>query len=508
MARVVLSFLANETSDFAMFRTGDCGPTHLNRLLLSEEALMLSHVFHESEEAGLLRLVSHELESEDSYTCKDFNTLLCAEGVIFNSREVSEATGEYRDHIPMLYYNGGYVGQYISRSRWGYGSAVTLMRIGERGTANHDHEDAGTFQLDYKGLHSGQTGEYNTYGSPEWAYHFQATLGKNGLLFFNPKYADTEPIYQLDENGERVVNSFGNYIYQNAARVFYSGGQKTNRLGPQSLYEWLSGRYDRARVTGHADGYTEEGTPEFSYIAGDITRAYTAAEAMYAHRSMLTAFTNNERRPMLLFVYDNAIPVQDTTVKFLLQINGEEAPTIDCESKLVTVEDGEGQLLLKNIHGVNRIEAIGGGNGKNSVINGVSCQDNLTQSFFGRVELTAEPTRRGVDMLNVLAVGDRGDSDIPEYKSIEAIGSDGKRTLVGGSALGVAALFATDTEPCATDSRFTLEGEGELVCYIAGLHAGEWQVTIGGEKKLYTVKEDEGLMRLTAKGGVTISLSL
>ena len=274
MARVIFSFVSNETSNLGMFRTGDCGPTHLPSAVISNEAIMISHVLHNTPSAPLLRLIAKQMQPNDIYEVLDINLPFCAEGVIFSARATEELTGDFREHLPRLWYNGGYVGQYISRSEWGASAAVTMMRVGEMGTANHDHEDAGTFQIFYKGLMSGKTGSYNTYGSPEWAYYFQATISKNGILLFDPTLAATEAVYKLDENGERVTNYFGNYQFLNAPDIFYSGGQMTNRFEPQSLAIWQSGRYNRAVVTGRSHAYRAKRRiiPIFQAISAALTQ--------------------------------------------------------------------------------------------------------------------------------------------------------------------------------------------------------------------------------------------
>jgi heparin/heparan-sulfate lyase len=508
MARVIMTFVSNETSNLGMFQTGDCGPTMLPTALISDAAMMVSHVLYDTEYAPLLRLISEQMLPADAFERIDVNTVFCAEGVIFNSRAVKELSGDWREHLPEICYNGGYVGQYISRSEWGKNAAVTMMRVGEMGTANHDHEDAGTFQIHYKGLKCGKTGSYNTYGSPEWGYYFQATISKNGLLLFDPKRAASEPIYKLDENGKPEVNYFGNYQFLNAADIFYSGGQRTNRLEPQSLAIWKSGRYNRARVMGHAHAYREDGRPLYSYIAGDITNAYSAYQAYFVGRSMLTVFTEDEKHPMLFFCFDKANLQNGRIIKkFLLQIEGEEAPIIDQDAKTVKIESADGQLVLQSVAGVGKIEGIGGGDGKNSVINGVSCQDKLVQNFWGRVELS-NPENPHEDMLNVIYVSNRGESDFLEAQRVAGVTDDGSAILKGATIGGCTALFASAIERTWYTAKFTAQGEGEMTYYVAGLLAGEWTVSYGDVKTTVEVGEESGLLTFNAPAGVEITVSM
>ena len=508
MARVVMTFVSNETSDLGMFQTGDCGPSKLPTALISDAAMIVSHVLYDTPSAPILRLISEQMLPSDAFERIDVNTVFCAEGVIFNSRAVKELEGDWREHLPEICYNGGYVGQYISRSEWGKNAAVTMMRVGEMGTANHDHEDAGTFQIHYKGLKCGKTGSYNTYGSPEWGYYFQATISKNGLLLFDPKRAASEPVYKLDENGKPEVNYFGNYQFLNAQDIFYSGGQKTNRLEPQSLAIWQSGRYDRAKVMGHAEAYREDGKPHFAYIAGDITRAYSSYQAYFVGRSMLTVFTEDEKHPMLFFCFDKAHLQNGGIIKkFLLQIEGEEAPLIDEAEKTVKVESADGQLVLQSVLGVGKIEGIGGGDGKNSVINGVSCQDKLVQNFWGRVELS-NPEKTGEDMLNVIYVSDRGNTDFLKAVPIVGTNERGEVLFKGAKICDTAVFFASAIEKICPTANFTAPGDGELTYYVCGLLGGEWTVSYGDEKRTLEVGEESGILTFTAPAGVEITISM
>ena len=150
MAKVIFTFVSNETTPLNMFSTGDGASTKLPRGSIAESALKISHVLYDTEDAPLLRLISEQLAEPSSFICTGVNSLLCTEALIYKSRKVAKLDGDFRDHLPAIRYNGGYVGQYLARSKWGADGAVTMMRIGEMGTANHDHEDAGTFQIHYK----------------------------------------------------------------------------------------------------------------------------------------------------------------------------------------------------------------------------------------------------------------------------------------------------------------------------------------------------------------------
>ena len=511
MARVIFSFVENETSTLNIFSTGDGSSTKLPTAATAEHALRLSHVLYDTESAPLLRLIVKKLAAENAFTGAGVTSVTASEGIIYHSRAVKELDGDWRDYLPTIWYNGGYVGQYLSRSEWGDNAAVTMMRVGERFTANHDHDDAGTFQIHYKGLTSGSSGSYANYGSTHFRNYHQSTVSKNGLLIFDPKLVE-EPKLILGEDGKPVIDPYGNVRYENPSEVFYSGGQKANRMEPGSLPIWQSGRYDRARVVGHAAEFRADGkAPLYSYIFGDITRAYQASQAMYVGRSMLTLFTGCEKYPMVLLVYDKIINTKAALIdKFLLQINGEGAPVIDEENKTVTVEDGNGRLVLKNILGAGKIEGIGGGYEHNYVINGINCQDNSfkPQNAWGRVEITIDvpssaPWICDKRSLNVLYVTDKGNA-----AELPTLGLRSNNACFDGAVVANnAVLFANSIERVADGAAFTAPGEGEMTYYIAGLYAGDWTVSYGDVKQVITVGEESGLLTFKAPAGVEITIS-
>ena len=519
MAKVLFTFASNETSTLRMFATGDGNHTQLPVGVFAEHALKLSHVLYDTPSAPLLRLMIKQFTAPNAFTGVGVCSILPAEAAIYFSREVAELTGDWREHLPAIWYNGGYVGQYLSRSEWGDNAAVTMTRIGVTATANHDHDDSGTFQIHYKGLTSGAAGSYANYGSTHFRYFHQATVSKNGLLIFDPSLAETEAKLMLDEKGEPVIDPYGNVITLNKDKVFYSGGQTMNRIEPSSLYAWQSGRYDRAKVIGHKEGYLEDGkTPVFSYIAGDITRAYQATQALYTGRAMFTLFTQDEKFPMALVVYDKIYNAKHGLIdKFLLQVNGAEAPVINEDELSAVVEDANGRLVLKNLLGADKIEGIGGGYGQNYVINGVHCADHSfgKQDAWGRIELSHD-TAKGtgwlsdVRFLNVLYVTDRENKGELPTEGFAAYDKQFPNTVRfdGARVKDSAILFANSTERIAEDSVFTIPGEGEVSCYVTGVLEGEWWVSYGNESFAITADEESGMIVFRAPAGKEITISM
>ncbi|MBR2465475.1 MAG: InlB B-repeat-containing protein [Clostridia bacterium] len=366
------------------------------------------------------------------------------------------------------------VGQMMARSEWKNENAPAIfMKIGEKTTANHEHADAGSFQIFYKGLYSGESGVYDKYGSPHFRYYHQATVSHNSLLIFNPDAAE----YELD--GDSVETS------TNLAKCFYSGGQRT--LGETSTLEsWLNNSsYNTGEVTGHEYVLNADGSADYAYLAGDITTAYQSSQASYVGRRMLTIFTEDESYPMYFVVYDRISALQETFVKkFLLHTPTE--PVIDEETKTVTLTDGDGRLVLHSLRGGDTFEAIGG-EGKNYYVNGIQCASATTKTdgMWGRVEISHTGTQIS-EFLSFMYVTDAQNDEKLAPATIET-------NLLTGLQLGSdVIIFAKSEERNTEELIFEAEGTGLNRYFVSGLFEGTWNIEVDGINVAHRVSSVDG----------------
>ena len=409
--------------------------------------------------------------------------------------DIQPKADRYED-MELLNYNGHPVGQYLAHSAWNDPAAVSVfMRIKERTTANHEHADAGTFEIYYKGMLTSDGGIYDNSSIHGSVYH-KATVSHNGLLIYDPSKSKTEG-------------------------GWYSGGQNSGLGGSSSLSSWLADTVqDTGLVTGRQHGYLggDPSKPVYAYIAGDITAAYDPTSASYVGRRMLTVFTDDEEFPMVFFVFDDITSKQGCQRSFLLQITSKTAPTIDAEGKTVITENGSGRLVLTCLttptSGSLVFKGQGGRNGgsynaslsQNYLINGKQCVPSSNSSddgHWGRVEIIYATAKTDVTFMNLLYVTDKGNTNAASVLSIEdAVG------LEGGVFEGrIAGLFATSRVGADESLSCTASGEGYLNYYVSGVAAGEWSVSVNGaDYGTYTATEEGGLLTFTAPAGkITIS---
>jgi len=88
--------------------------------------------------------------------------------------------------LPLSRYFGPPFGWMIARTGWDGGAAIAEMKVNEYNFVNHQHLDAGAFQIYYKGpltidsaLYSGSSGQY---GSPHCRNYYWRTIAHNSLL--------------------------------------------------------------------------------------------------------------------------------------------------------------------------------------------------------------------------------------------------------------------------------------------------------------------------------------
>ena len=471
MMRVARSVYGYELPNGWAFASGDDHTTDKRFINLGQISLLSSHLFRDA-------TVRAQLEYfKSNYT--DFGDYFTTGGsvaiyLICSSSGVTAADDRH-ENLPLLQYNGGWLGQLIARNGWDEKQAAVLAKIGCRSAANHEHNDAGQFQIFYRSMLAPDTGSYDKYGDPHHYWYHQATVAHNSLLIYNPALSGAD-------------------------RGYYSGGQ-THKWECHDFSVWKDDEeHKTGTVTGLATGYADgmKTKPTYAYIAGDITPAYDASTVSEVTRRMLTVFDTGEPDvPLFFFVFDR-ITATDPSFKKTFLLHTATEPTVD--GTTVTETSGEGTLVLHTVFGADEVGTVGGED-RNYVVNGeqlAPCKGG-DDGFWGRVELSPKPGNATDDLLNVLFVTDAGKT--PDLKATPI-----ETALVCGAALGkVAAIFVRDAVRQAEPFGFTLASDATV--YLSGVEAGDWRVTANGVSvATATATEEGGLLVFRAPAG-DLSLS-
>ena len=423
----------------------------------------------------------------NSMFTNSFHALTSATYAALRGMSTPTPTESRYDGMPLIQYNGSPLGQYVLREAWAdASSAAVMMRIKERTTANHEHCDAGTFEIYYKGMLTSDGGCYNNYNHDHTQYFHQATVSHNGLLIYNPSLAKTQ-------------------------HGWYSGGQR--KLGePYNFEAWMGSEFNTGRVIGREHGYKggDESKPLYAYVAGDITAAYDAKTVDYVGRRMLTVFTGREDFPLAFFVYDD-VSSDDASFekRFLLQISSPEEPIINGRTGTVTTTNLNGKLILTCLSDGVSLNGVGGrsegsynaSKSSNYMINGkqlVPMSTSADDYHWGRVEILSVNQSKNATFLNLITVTDADNSDTPSCLATESnVGLEG--AVFEGS---IVALFATDRERASSEISCTTRGKGSMDYYVSGVAAGIWTVTVNGKGiGSFTATEEGGLLTFTAPAG-------
>lgn len=417
------------------------------------------------------------------YNLTDLRTTTPALLLIYFSSMSADASDDVDtkgELVSFIKYPGN---QMTVRNSFTADAASAFMRIGGLHTGSHDSDDAGTFQLYYKGLLACTSGVYNTYGATHHQYYMQTTVSHNGLLIYNPDFKNTD-------NG------------------WYSGGQIAI-TDTATFDDWTNGN----NVVGELLGYdysSSKSSVDYAYIAGDITKAYHTKTVDYVGRRMLTVYTDDEKYPMIFFVFDSIdSDSADFRKTFLLHTVNE--PTINEADRSAVIVNGEGKAIFKNTVGGDKIQKIGGegfaywiGNGNDfdgTEASGKNCVDEYVtedrhDTIWGRLEVSAGGEER-TDMLSVMYVTDADNNDTLEISSFE------NDTIALTTVGDVTAVFIKSINRNEKSLSFIAEGSGEnMEYYVSGMLEGTWKVSVNGEDRgSYKVKEESGLLRFTAPAG-------
>nr|WP_158606769.1 heparin/heparin-sulfate lyase HepB [Paenibacillus ginsengarvi] len=379
------------------------------------------------------------------------------------------------DELPLTRYFGEPTGVMVARTGWdegiGAGTVVAEMKVGMYQYNNHQHLDAGAFQLYYKGNLAIDSGSYKgssgKYHSPHNKYYFKRTIAHNTVLVYDPGELERSP-YIKD----------GGLVWPNVN----DGGQRWPNEGrpPLTLDDLLNQDFKRADVLAHQFG-PDTYKPDYSYIKGDITAAYSDKMKRF-ERSFLFLNFKNAAHPATLIVFDRVVSANADFRKYWL-LHSIEEPHIEGGRTIVSrCEDGyNGQLVNDTLlpEPDNRHIAKVGGPGKEYWVFGTNYANDYPgtkEQGEWRIELSPKSSSELDFFLNVMQVKDiDGPAPLPTEK-LESPALIG--TFVGDWIV----LFAKSglRQPGEIELPDIPPGPGdekrEYSFLVADLEAGSWAV--------------------------------
>ena len=391
--------------------------------------------------------------------------------------------------LPLTKYISSPIGKMIARTGWNMGmespDVLAYMNIGETQTKNHQHRDAGNFQIYYKGILASESGAYMNYNEDHDKYYNKSSIAHNTLSITST----------ANPTGEQITpTKYGNREYYTIKEL------------------WEDPDSASGVVIGQEFG-PDKYTPEYTYIAGNIANAYDD-NVKEAVRSMLFMPLKDEKHPAAFVVFDRITTEEANSTKtFMLHMQSE--PTID--GNVTVIKNTEGyyngmltnQTLLPESASITKI----GGEGQQFVVGGVNYEPtnrfNLApiEEGWGRVEISTTTANQTDYMLNVMYVNDADQAlALEEAELIDA------ELVVGAKIFDRIAMFnkaLVDEESRiggATEIAFTIPEDEAVTSYkvnVAGLQAGTWSIKVNGNVvDTQVATEEGGIIYFTAPAGV------
>lgn len=405
--------------------------------------------------------------------------------------------------LPLTKYFPDPAGLMVARTGWTEGeriqvqsgNVVATMKLGGDWFGNHEHYDAGHFQIYYKGALAIDSGIYSgrdvadpaivlEYGSAHDMNYHKRSIAHNTVLVHDP-----------DEQFDSYAND---------------GGQRFPGDEPQSLAELANG-YKVATVLRQQQVGGVAGAPDFSYIKGDLTAAYSAKVRQF-QRSFVFLNLKNADHPAALVVFDK-VSASDAGFRKTWLLHSQNEPEISGDTAIIRRTEWDynhtlqynGKLVNRTVLPANAVLAKVGGSGNEFSVGGTNyaiqpeAEYSTEEAGAWRLEVSPPGPNETDLFLNVMQVMDAS-SPLPALPTT-AIDS---ALLAGVRIKDRVVLFSKSGLPL--DGTVTVElpaYSAPMQVLVADLQEGTWTVRKRGTDAPIedAVSADGGTLYFVASGG-------
>ena len=395
--------------------------------------------------------------------------------------------------LPLTRYFKEPFGAMIARTGWEDGikspALVAEMKVGVYNFVNHQHLDAGSFQLYYKGPLTVQSGVYQGknggYGSEHFKNYYQRSIAHNTMLIYDPNE-------KFISGNKEVINDGGQRLPNNSRET-------TN------LADLLGNDYKTGEVLAHAFG-PDSIRPEFSYLKGNLAAAYSTKVKGFT-RSFVFLNFNDSIIPAAFIVFDNVTAANKAFKKYWL-LHSVEEPVVKINTTVIarTGKGYSGKMINTTIlPAANNftISKIGGANNEYQVFGknfpqSPNAIDNSADSATWRIELSPKRAAANDLFLNVMEVMD--DKMVPSTnflpKKIET------EKFVGVIINDRIVLFSKAGDIINNQFTLNIAGSKEMNVLITDIEEGSWEIRLAkGDKVIQKVENTKQLLYFTIKAG-------
>jgi heparin/heparan-sulfate lyase len=384
----------------------------------------------------------------------------------------TELTAQPIADLPLSRYFGSPFGWMVARTSWGKDAVIAEMKVNEYNFVNHQHLDAGAFQIYYQGalaIDSGlYTGSSGQYGSPHCQNYYWRTIAHNSLLIYDPQ--------------ENFVRSgYGNDGGQRLA------GGRSEARNLDVLLDPTRG-YRTGQVLAQGAG-PDAKQPDYTLLQGDITAAYSQ-KVKQVQRSFVFLDLHSPAVPAALVVFDRVVSADPRFQKYWL-LHSQEEPRIEGASGLVDCaqHDQRGRLtldVLLPVPGKSQLTAVGGP-GKEFWVFGTNYANDTEPARLAnsslepgawRIELSPKEPATEDLFLTVMQVTDRTSPQRLTTRLVEM--PDRVGAWIERPEGCRAVVFARDGMRSERPVTVGVAGPGTTGVLVCDLMPGIWQLS-GGE---------------------------
>ncbi|NOU68769.1 hypothetical protein GC096_32610 [Paenibacillus sp. LMG 31461] len=396
--------------------------------------------------------------------------------------------------LPLTKYFGFPIGTMMARTGWDTGATINKtspaviaeMKVGGYMFNNHQHQDMGNFNIYYKGslaLHSGiyegdANGSESGYGKYYDRNYNKQAIANNTMLVYDPNETKTWM-------GAVVAND---------------GGQRRANNGYDALkLEELVGKDAyMGKVLGHEFG-PDVLTPNFSYLKGDLTAAYTA-KVKQSMRSFVFLNLKNSQHPAAMIVYDKVAASNPNFKKYWLLHSMEEPVVNGNTTTIIRGENGYNSKLVNEtllpIAGNTNIEKVGGP-GHEFEVFGTNYPEsrsgpaatNSIEAGAWRVQISPNAPTQTDYFLNVMQVMDNNGTQPLVTQKLDM------ERMVGAKVADNAVFFSKTGNRLDGSVTLSVYGTETTMQYVVtDLVSGTWKISRNGVDTVGTVSEEGGVL--------------
>lgn len=387
-------------------------------------------------------------------------------------------SGEIKDSLPLTLETTYPASALVARTSWqeGYNSdnAMVTLDMHEAFISDHQEVYTGDFQFYYKGLLAMNTGVYNTNTQHNEGYDRRSIAG-NVMLCYDP----SETFAPCWSN-VTVPNDGGQRNPYINTETGLSKGAYVSKMDEYDIDENGVIQNRQLVVADNVRKYVgpNEKTPEFSYIGGELTNAYSDKVTDY-HRNMVFMNLFNDDYPAALVVFDK-MSSADKTFKKTWLLHSQQAPTVSGTKTIITRTDSQfdGKLVNETLlpqRGGFKTTVVGGENNEMYTIGGIAMPPKKAfEAGNYRVEISPTRDKKDDVFLNAMYVTTNS-ANLPELKMTGEQGAG----WVGVTIMDRMVTFSKEAVLLENGFDITVRDNGysEVSVLLTDIAEGKWNIT-------------------------------